>query len=115
MKKYLTKRNLSIAALIIIPLVIIIALGICNSVSDTCIMCSPTPTNTSIDTPTPTGGGSNTHIPLPPPPSPIPTMKLDIFGQCSTFCEESMIGDGHCDPFCNNEDCNYDEKDCGLR
>jgi len=112
MKKYLTKRNLSIAALIIIPLIIMITLGICNSVSDTCIMCSPTPTSTHA--PVPTGGSS---VPIPPPPSssPVPTMELDIFGQCSTFCEESMIGDGHCDPFCNNEDCNYDGKDCGLR
>lgn len=63
-------------------------------------------------------GDENANIPTPPLPSmPVstPTIEYDIFGQCSTFCEESMVGDGHCDMFCNNEECNYDNMDCGWR
>jgi len=31
---------------------------------------------------------------------------------CSFLCLDSYLGDGQCDPFCNNEPCNYDNNDC---
>lgn len=61
-------------------------------------------------------GNKNANNPNPSfIPVSTPNIEFDIFGQCSTFCEKSMIGDGHCDPFCNNEKCDYDDIDCGWR
>jgi hypothetical protein len=102
MNKYLTKRNLSIAALVIIPLIIMITLGVYYS-GGGCKTCNSVFTT---PTPTPYATANPTSFPI------QPSEDMQDIGYCSFGCGELIIGNGICDLMCNNEYCSYDGGDC---
>ena len=40
--------------------------------------------------------------------------KNGVCGTCALLCFEGMLGNGVCDPECNNYQCSYDYSDCGC-
>ena len=40
--------------------------------------------------------------------------KNGACGICALYCTYEMLGNGVCDPECNNQDCNYDDMDCSC-
>lgn len=47
-----------------------------------------------------------TYVPVPA------SEQMHRLGYCTTGCGDLLIGNGICDPMCNNEYCNYDGGDC---
>ena len=39
----------------------------------------------------------------------------EVITYCSSWCENTWIGDGQCDSPCNNAACNYDGGDCAIQ
>jgi hypothetical protein len=49
---------------------------------------------------------------MPPPPPPLPPPPPPPRRACAGYCKEA-VGDGYCDPQCDNRLCDYDGGDCG--